>query len=713
MLLSSSPFLVLILFNILSVSSLNDEGKALLRFKSSINEDPVGSLSDWNVSDETPCDWNGITCKQQKVVSISIPNNKMNGFLSPSLGSLSQLRHVNLRSNRLYGVLPPELFKLQDLQSLVLYGNLLSGHVPSDLGNLQFLQTLDLSHNLLNGSLPTSLIQCKRLRNLDLSHNSLSGPLPDDFGKDFGSLEKLDLSHNEISGSIPDGLGSLSSLQGTLDLSHNMFNGSIPANLGNLPVQVYIDLTYNKLSGPIPQNGALINRGPTAFIGNADLCGPPLKKLCSSSSQSSFSPLLPYLPKDSPPEGRTNASGHRMSKSTITVIIVCDLVGICIIGLLFSYCYSRICFFKRRKHENAYGYENKGKGKRKECPCFRSDDSGPLSENAEYFDLVPLDGQVAFDLDELLKASAFVLGKSGIGILYKVVLEDGQTLAVRRLGEGGSQRFKEFQAEVEAIGKVRHRNIVSLRAYYWSVEEKLLIYEFVPNCNLATAIHGKPGLVTFNPLPWDARLKIMRGIARGLAFIHDYSPKKYVHGNLSPSNILLRPDLEPVISDFGLARLATITGPTSGSPTNLSGRTASTFETAQSIEPGHMLSSSGSFGSSYLAPEAPQAAKPSQKWDVYSFGLILLEMLTGRLPVVQVSGSEMELVRWIELCVEERRPVSEVLDAGLAAREEEGREGEMMGVLKIAMACVQVGPERRPIMRHVRDALDRVRMLYE
>ncbi|CAA0832988.1 Leucine-rich repeat protein kinase family protein [Striga hermonthica] len=398
----------------------------------------------------------------------------------------------------------------------------------------------------------------------------------------------------------------------------------------------------------------------------------------------------------------------------MTVIIVSDLVGICIIGLLFSYCYSRICFFKRRKHEDAYGSENRGKGKRKECPCFRSDDSGPLSENAEHYDLVPLDGQVAFDLDELLKASAFVLGKSGIGILYKVVLEDGQTLAVRRLGEGGLQRFKEFQTEVEAIGKVKHRNIVNLRAYYWSVEEKLLIYEFVPNCNLATAIHGKPGL-TFNPLPWDARLKIMRGVARGLAYIHDYSPKKYVHGNLRPSNILLRPDLEPVISDFGLARLATITGATitSGSPTTVSGRTAATFETAQSMEPGHVLSSSGSFGSSYLAPEAPQAMKPSQKWDVYSFGLILLEMLTGRPPVVQAGGSEMELVRWIELCVEERRPVSDVLDASLAAREEEGREGEMMGVLKIAMACVQVGPERRPMMRHVCDALERVRMSYD
>jgi hypothetical protein len=109
----------------------------------------------------------------------------------------------------------------------------------------------------------------------------------------------------------------------------------------------------------------------------------------------------------------------------------------------------------------------------------------------EQCDLVPLDAQVAFDLDELLKASAFVLGKGGIGIAYKVVLEDGYTLAVRRLGEGGSQRFKEFQTEVEAIGKLRHPNVVTLRAYYWSVDEKLLIYDYIPNGSLDTALHGK------------------------------------------------------------------------------------------------------------------------------------------------------------------------------------------------------------------------------
>lgn len=476
------------------VGSVNDEGYALLSFKQSISQDPGGSLSNWNASDVNPCTWNGITCKEQRVVSVSIPKKKLFGFLPSALGSLSELRHLNLRNNKLYGSLPVELFRAQGLQSLVLYGNSLSGPVSNEIGKLLYLQTLDLSQNLFNGSIPTSVIQCKRLRNLVLSQNNFTGSLPDGFGNAFGSLEKLDLSFNKFNGSIPSDIGNLSSLQGTVDLSHNLFSGSIPASLGNLPEKVYIDLTYNNLSGSIPQTGALMNRGPTAFLGNPGLCGPPLKNPCSSENPGANSPSsIPFIPDNHPPHDSDDISRKGkvkgLSKSSVIVIVVSDIVGICLVGLLFSYCYARVCACGHGKDEHRYGIEKGGKGS-KECLCFRKDESETQSEHVEQYDLVPLDTQVAFDLDELLKASAFVLGKSGIGIVYKVVLEDGLTLAVRRLGEGGSQRFKEFQTEVEAIGKLRHPHIVTLRAYYWSVDEKLLIYDYIPNGNLSTAIHG-------------------------------------------------------------------------------------------------------------------------------------------------------------------------------------------------------------------------------
>ncbi|XP_057424481.1 receptor protein kinase-like protein ZAR1 [Lotus japonicus] len=688
------------------VTSLNAEGYVLLTFKHSIT-DPQGSMSNWNSSDDNPCSWNGITCKDQTVMSISIPNRKLYGSLPSTLGSLPQLRHVNFRNNKLFGNLPLQLFQAQGLQSLVLYGNSFSGSVPNEIHKLRYLQTLDLSQNFLNGSLPAEIVQCKRLKTLVLSRNNFTGTLPDGFGANLVSLEKLDLSFNQFNGSIPSDMGNLSRLQGTVDLSHNHFSGSIPASLGNLPEKVYIDLTYNSLTGPVPQSGALMNRGPTAFIGNPGLCGPPLKNPCGSDTAAASSPSsFPFLPHDNPPQDAGNGSrisekNKGLSKGAVAGIVVGDLIGICLLGLLFSYFYSRVCGCNQNQEESGVKRERK---RRKECLCFTMDESEvALSDHVEQDDLVPLDNQVDFDLDELLKASAFVLGKSGIGIMYRVVLEDGVALAVRRLGEGGSQRFKEFQTEVEAIGKLRHPNIVTLRAYYWSVDEKLLIYDYIPNGSLATAIHGKAGLVAFILISWSYRLKIMKGTAKGLAYLHEFSPKKYVHGDLKPSNILLGHNMTAHISDFGLGRLADIAG---GSPTLQSNRVA----TEKLHERQNSLSTevaTNMLGNGYQAPEALKMVKPSQKWDVYSYGVILLEMITGRLPVVQVGISEMDLVQWIQFCIEDKKPLSDVLDPYLA-EEEADKEEEVIAVLKIAMACVNSSPEKRPSMRHVLDALDRL-----
>ncbi|XP_061356542.1 receptor protein kinase-like protein ZAR1 [Gastrolobium bilobum] len=687
------------------VNSLNAEGSVLLTLKQYIT-DPQGSLSNWNSSNDNPCSWNGITCMDQTVVSVSIPKMQLYGSLPSTLGSLSQLRHVNFRNNKLFGSLPPELFQAQRLQSLVLYGNSFSGSVPNEIQKLRYLQTLDLSQNFFVGSLPATIFQCKRLKTLILSRNNFTGPLPDGFGTGWFSLEKLDLSFNQFSGSIPSDMGNLSSLQGTVDLSHNHFSGSIPTSLGNLPEKVYIDLSYNNLNGPIPQNGALMNRGPTAFVGNPGLCGPPLKNPCGSDTPPASSPsTFPFLPHNYPPQNTDNGPGKSeknkgLSKGAVIGIVVGDLIGICLLGWLFSYCYLRVCGFNQDLDENGV---SKGRKGRKECFCFIKDEFEALSDNVEQHDLVPLDTQVSFDLDELLKASAFVLGRNGIGIMYKVVLEDGLALAVRRLGEGGSQRFKEFQTEVEAIGKLRHPNIVTLRAYYWSVDEKLLIYDYIPNGSLATAIHGKAGHVTFTPLSWSYRLKIMKGTAKGLVYLHEFSPKKYVHGDLKPSNILLGHSMEPHISDFGLGRLANIAG---RSPTLQSNRVAAEKLLERQEESLSTEVTNNILGNGYQAPEAVKVVKPSQKWDVYSYGVILLEMITGRSPVVQVGNSEMDIVQWIRFCIEEKRPLSDVLDPYLD--EDAGNEDEIIAVLKIAMACVHRSPEKRPTMRHVLNALDRL-----
>ncbi|CAA7036396.1 unnamed protein product [Microthlaspi erraticum] len=672
------------------LNALNDEGYALLTLKRSISKDPEGSLTNWNSESQDPCSWNGVTCDDEKlVVSLSIPKKKLVGYLPSSLGLLSNLRHFNLRSNELSGSLPVELFQSQRLQSLVLYGNSLSGSIPNEIGDLRFLQILDLSHNSLNGSIPESILQCKRLRSFDLSQNNLTGSVPSGFGHALGSLQRLDLSFNNLNGLIPDDLGNLTRLQGTLDLSHNSFSGSIPASLGSLPEKVYVDLAHNNLSGPIPQTGALVNRGPTAFLGNPRLCGPPLKDPCLPNAQHSPT-SLPFVPES---HDKGSKKGGGLSKSAVIAIVVCDAIGICIVGFLFSCCYLKLCSRRNSVDEEGYVLEKEGREKNGSF-CFGRDGSeSPSSDNLDepQHDLVLLDKHMALDLDELLKASAFVLGKGGNGIVYKVVLEDGLTVAVRRLGEGGSQRCKEFQTEVEAIGKLRHPNIVKLKAYYWSVEEKLLIYDYISNGSLANALHGNPAMVSFKPLSWEVRLKIMRGIARGLLYLHEFSPKKYVHGSLKLSNILLGEDMEPRISDFGLMHLSSIAGTLE--PTNKNG---------SSIGPSANLSSF------YQAPEAMKATvKPSQKWDVYSFGVILLEMITGRLPIVFVGKSEMEIVKWIQMCIDEKKEMSDVLDPYLVPDDAEIEE-EVIAVLKIAMACVNSSPEKRPAMKHIADALNQI-----
>lgn len=217
-------------------------------------------------------------------------------------------------------------------------------------------------------------------------------------------------------------------------------------------------------------------------------------------------------------------------------------------------------------------------------------------------------------------------------------------------------------------------------------------------------------MVSFTPLSWSVRLKIMKGTAKGLVYLHEFSPKKYVHGDLKPSNVLLGQNMESQISGFGLGRLANIAG---GSPTVQSNRMATEKpqerqQKSATSEVTTISSSTNNVGSSYQAPEALKVVKPSQKWDVYSYGVILLEMITGRLPIVQVGDSEMDLVHWIQLCIEEKKPLSDVLDPYLA--EDADKEEQIIAVLKIAMACVHSSPERRPAMRHVYDALDRLAM---
>ncbi|KAL9861389.1 putative protein kinase RLK-Pelle-LRR-III family [Arabidopsis thaliana] len=717
-LLSLLLHLLLHLLNTSPSLSLSPDGLALLSLKSAVDQSSSSAFSDWNDNDTDPCHWSGISCMNisdsstSRVVGISLAGKHLRGYIPSELGSLIYLRRLNLHNNELYGSIPTQLFNATSLHSIFLYGNNLSGTLPPSICKLPKLQNLDLSMNSLSGTLSPDLNKCKQLQRLILSANNFSGEIPGDIWPELTNLAQLDLSANEFSGEIPKDIGELKSLSGTLNLSFNHLSGQIPNSLGNLPVTVSLDLRNNDFSGEIPQSGSFSNQGPTAFLNNPKLCGFPLQKTCKDTDENS-----PGIRKS--PEN--NADSRRgLSTGLIVLISVADAASVAFIGLVLVYLY-----WKKKDSEggcSCTGNAKLGGGsvKGKSCCCItgfpKEDDSeaegNERGEGKGDGELVAIDKGFSFELDELLRASAYVLGKSGLGIVYKVVLGNGVPVAVRRLGEGGEQRYKEFVTEVQAMGKVKHPNVVKLRAYYWAPDEKLLISDFVNNGSLADALRGRNGQPSPS-LTWSTRIKIAKGAARGLAYLHECSPRKLVHGDVKPSNILLDSSFTPYISDFGLTRLITITAASASSNEPSSSSAAGGFLGGAlpytSIKPSDR-------SNGYKAPEARlPGGRPTQKWDVYSFGVVLMELLTGKSPdssplsssststvVVEVP----DLVKWVRKGFEEETPLSDMVDPMLL--QEVHAKQQVLSVFHLALACTEGDPEVRPRMKNVSENIDKI-----
>ncbi|OWM76202.1 receptor protein kinase-like protein ZAR1 isoform X2 [Punica granatum] len=689
--------------------SLTPDGLSLLSLKSAVDGGGGSAFSDWNEDDATPCRWTGVSCMNisgdpdPRVVGLAVAGKNLRGYIPSELGTLVYLRRLNLHSNNLYGPVPEPLFNATSLHSLFLYSNNLSGPLPSSICNLPRLQNLDLSNNSLSGSLPESLGNCRQLQRLNLARNDFSGDIPGGIWPPMDNLVQLDLSSNKLNGSIPKEIGELKSLSGTLNLSYNHLTGEIPKSLGNLPMAVSFDLKGNNLSGEIPQTGSFSNQGPTAFLNNPLLCGFPLQKPCKNSPSSpSGGAQGAARPRESPKRG--------LSTGLIVLISAADAAGVALIGLVIVYVYWK------KKDSNSCSCTGKGKlggndrGRNCIFPCLAGmslkagddsemEDPEKADRGRGEGDLVAIDKGFTFELDELLRASAYVLGKSGLGIVYKVVLGNGIPVAVRRLGEGGEQRYKEFVAEVQAIGRVKHPNIVRLRAYYWAPDEKLLISDFISNGNLASALRGKSGQPS-SSLSWSTRLRIAKGTARGLAYLHECSPRKFVHGDIKPSNILLDSDFQPHISDFGLNRLITITGNNPSSSGGFIGGALPYLKSVQSERTNN-----------YKAPEARvPGSKPTQKWDIYSFGVVLLELLSGKSPELSPTTSTSievpDLVKWVRKGFEEEVPLSDMVDPVLL--QEVHAKKEVLAAFHVALACTEADPEVRPRMKTVAENLEKI-----
>lgn len=478
----------------------------------------------------------------------------------------------------------------------------------------------------------------------------------------------------------------------TLRLENNAFSGRIPDFSETLTQLRDLNLSNNELFGRLP-NSLLRKFGENSFLGNEEICGSSPLPTCSfkndepdTAATAQKVPSNPSsFPSNSPPKPKKGFS-HGV---VVTLFVINSVLVLVILSFVLAFCCRRCSSSGDEEYQ-----EERENGKRRssygsEKRVYASNGSGGESEETNGTDrsrLVFFDRRNQFELEDLLRASAEMLGKGSLGTVYRAVLEDGGTVAVKRLKDANPCARKEFEQYMDVIGRLKHPNIVRLRAYYYAREEKLLVYDYLANGSLHSLLHENrgPGRI---PLDWTTRISLVLGAARGLARIHaEYSASKIPHGNVKSSNVLLDKNGVACIADFGLSLL---------------------------LNPLHAIARLGG----YKAPEQGETKRLSQQADVYSFGVLLLEVLTGKAPALLLHSSPpknmedeeqiVDLPKWVGSVVRDEW-TAEVFDPELLRYK--NIEEELVAMLHVAMACVAPMPEKRPTMMEVAKMIEEIRV---
>ncbi|XP_068648230.1 LRR receptor-like serine/threonine-protein kinase RGI1 [Aristolochia californica] len=615
----------------------------------------------------------------KNLTQLLLISNGLSGNIPPEIGNCTGLIRLRLGVNRFTGGIPPEIGSITSLSFLELSQNLLVGDIPPEIGNCSQLEMLDLHQNELRGTIPSSLEFLLGLNVLDLSMNRISGSVPESLGK-LTSLNKLNLSGNYLSGSIPESLGLCKDLE-LLDMSSNRISGLIPNAIGRLQgLEISLNLSWNYLSGPIPEGFSSVSKLASLDISHNMLTGSlsilgELENLVSLDvSHNNFSGYLPdttffhELPLPAltgNPElctsgnqcfvqfktARISSKLHR--KNLARYVIMCILFFIASGVLLTVMGILLINHAQRRALRRVKEEENCGE-----------------------WEMTPYQ-KINFSVDDVVKklSEANIIGQGCSGVVYRVEIGHGQVIAVKKLwpvnkGEELLERDS-FSAEVNTLGCIRHKNIVRLLGCCRNRHTKLLMFDYIVNGSLFELLHEKREF-----LDWESRYKIIIGAAQGLAYLHHDCIPPIVHRDVKANNILVGLQFEAYLADFGLAKLV------DSSDDTRSGNTVA-----------------GSYG--YIAPEYGYSMNITEKSDVYSYGVVLLEVLTGMPPIDRRIPEGTHIVNWVQKELQRRGSrATDVLDERLRDWPESELQ-EMVQVLGVALLCVHYNPEERPTMNDV------------
>ncbi|RWR91240.1 Protein kinase domain-containing protein [Cinnamomum micranthum f. kanehirae] len=599
--------------------------------------------------------------KLRRLQALYMVENKLSGQIPISLGNLTQLHHLDLSRNYLRGSIPSSLGYCRLLQYLHLNDNNLNGTIPENVLNIPTLLELDMSMNSLSGSLPLDICKSKSLIALTIFNNRLSGEIPNSLGTCV-NLGVLYMQGNLFHGSIPPSLSALVALQ-VLDLSYNNLTGSIPRDLANLSFLRYLNLSFNNLEGEVIENGIFQNASAVSICGNNKLCG-------------GISEL--QLPKCSKQDLKKQERPH--SRKEIILVVVAVVLFLFLLLL---------CFFVIRSK------------KLREKISF-------TSFKKESF--------LRITYGELLRATngfslANLIGVGSYSSVYKGILSHMETIvAIKVLRLQQRRASKSFSVECMVLRSIRHRNIVRILTVCSSLDFsgndfKALVLEYMPNGSLDSWLHSSTNgdeRLQLKSLSFVQRLNVAIDIACALDYLHNHCEAPIIHCDLKPSNVLLDEDMVAHVGDFGLARILSKDFNYSQSQTN-------------------SLTIRGTIG--YVAPEYGTGAITSTSGDVYSYGIVLLEMLTGKRPSDDMFENNLSLHQFAKMALPER--VMEIIDHGLLSEEIEiighsensdnirsKMQEALISLVEIGVSCSHESPKKRMEMKDVVIEMQKVKGFY-